>query len=163
MKVYTNRLIFKRKIKKIFDLALKECEIKEDVAVNVFFVSEKEIRRLNKEHRDIDKITDVLSFPMLEIKPGDNLENFKDDLFKEIFLGDIAICTNRAKQQAKEYGHSFKREVCFLALHGLLHLLGYDHIKKQDETKMMSLAETILKKSGIRRNKWNIDVDMWVL
>lgn len=153
MKVYTNRLIFKRKIKKIFDLALKECEIKEDVAVNVFFVSEKEIRRLNKEHRDIDKITDVLSFPMLEIKPGDNLENFKDDLFKEIFLGDIAICTNRAKQQAKEYGHSFKREVCFLALHGLLHLLGYDHIKKQDETKMMSLAETILKKSGIRRNK----------
>ena len=153
MKVYTNRLIFKRKIKKIFDLALKECEIKEDVAVNVFFVSEKEIKRLNKEHRDIDKITDVLSFPMLEIKPGDNLENFKDDLFKEIFLGDIAICTNRAKQQAKEYGHSFKREVCFLALHGLLHLLGYDHIKKQDETKMMSLAETILKKSGIRRNK----------
>lgn len=153
MKVYTNRLIFKRKIKKIFDLALKECEIKEDVAVNVFFVSEKEIKRLNKEHRDIDKITDVLSFPMLEIKPEDNLENFKDDLFKEIFLGDIAICTNRAKQQAKEYGHSFKREVCFLALHGLLHLLGYDHIKKQDETKMMSLAETILKKSGIRRNK----------
>ena len=116
-------------------------------------MSEKEIKRLNKEHRDIDKITDVLSFPMLEIKPGDNLENFKDDLFKEIFLGDIAICTNRAKQQAKEYGHSFKREVCFLALHGLLHLLGYDHIKKQDETKMMSLAETILKKSGIRRNK----------
>lgn len=153
MKVYTNRLIFKRKIKKIFDLALKECKIKEDVAVNVFFVSEKEIKRLNKEHRDIDKVTDVLSFPMLEIKPGDNLENFKDDLFKEIFLGDIAICTNRAKQQAKEYGHSFKREVCFLALHGLLHLLGYDHIKKQDETKMMSLAETILKKSGIRRNK----------
>ena len=153
MKVYTNRLIFKRKIKKIFDLALKECEIKEDVAVNVFFVSEKEIKSLNKEHRDIDKITDVLSFPMLEIKPGDNLENFKDDLFKEIFLGDIAICINRAKQQAKEYGHSFKREVCFLALHGLLHLLGYDHIKKQDETKMMSLAETILKKSGIRRNK----------
>ena len=153
MKVYTNRLIFKRKIKKIFDLALKECKIKEDVAVNVFFVSEKEIRRLNKKHRDIDKITDVLSFPMLEIKPGNNLENFKDDLFKEIFLGDIAICTNRAKQQAKEYGHSFKREVCFLGLHGLLHLLGYDHIKKQDETKMMSLAETILKKSGIRRNK----------
>lgn len=153
MKVYTNRLIFKRKIKKIFDSVLKECKIKEDVAVNVFFVSEKEIKRLNKEHRDIDKITDVLSFPMLEIKPGDNLENFKDDLFKEIFLGDIAICTNRAKQQAKEYGHSFKREVCFLALHGLLHLLGYDHIKKQDETKMMSLAETILKKSGIRRNK----------
>lgn len=153
MKVYTNRLIFKRKIKKIFELALKECEIKEDVAVNVFFVSEKEIKSLNKEHRDIDKITDVLSFPMLEIKPGDNLENFKDDLFKEIFLGDIAICTNRAKQQAKEYGHSFKREVCFLALHGLLHLLGYDHIKKQDETKMMSLAETILKKSGVRRNK----------
>lgn len=153
MKVYTNRLIFKRKIKKIFDLALKECEIKEDVAVNVFFVSEKEIKSLNKEHRDIDKITDVLSFPMLEIKAGDNLENFKDDLFKEIFLGDIAICINRAKQQAKEYGHSFKREVCFLALHGLLHLLGYDHIKKQDETKMMSLAETILKKSGVRRNK----------
>ena len=92
----------------------------------------------------------MLSFPMLEIKPGDDIKDFREEQ-EEIFLGDIVICTKRAKEQAKEYGHSYNRELCFLALHGLLHLLGYDHMTEVDEKEMMGLAERILERAKVRR------------
>ena len=152
MNLYTNNvgLIAKRKIKKIYEIAMKELGYTHLAGVCLSFVNEEEIRKLNKKHRNVDRVTDVLSFPMLEIKPGDELENFVEEQ-EEVFLGDIVICVKRAKDQAKEYCHSYNRELCFLALHGLLHLLGYDHMTKEDEKQMMGLAEKILIKANIRR------------
>ena len=131
---------YKQKVSEIFEIAIKEVGVQSDISVNITFVGEKKIRELNKEFRQVDKVTDVLSFPMFEAneqKQGD--------------IGDIVICTKRAKQQAYEYGHSELRELCFLSLHGLLHLLGFDHIKKQDEVVMFAFQDKILKKAQMER------------
>lgn len=137
---------FKKMATKLFDDAVKK-NYKSDrnFYANIKFVSEDEIQKLNSDFRKIDRATDVLSFP--------NFENPSEEFFEEedIFLGDIAICKPVAKKQAKEYGHSFKRELCFLALHGFLHIMGYDHIEKEDEEKMMGLAKEILKENGVER------------
>ena len=146
---------YKNKIKKIYEKAGEI--LGEDfsmVSVSINFVSGDEIKRLNQTFREIDKETDVLSFPNLNKKYNEKLEifdserNFDD---KKLFLGDIVIYKKRAYLQAKEYGHSKNREVCFLALHGLLHLLGYDHIEKQDEKIMTETAEKILNSLGVTR------------
>lgn len=153
MKVYTN----KKKLldERIFDEALFVTDNNVDcTSIGVRFVSKRTIKKLNKLHRGIDKITDVLSFPLLDTFRASCLKNFeneRDPLTKELELGDIVICMAVAKKQAKKYGHSIEREVNFLALHGLLHLLGYDHIKKKDEVEMTSLAEKILADFGYNR------------
>lgn len=127
----------------------------ENIVVTVSFVNEKEIRRLNKLHRKVDRVTDVLSFPMLDIKYPQKLEEFKDDISPDgrMYIGDIAICKKRAKQQAKEYGHGKQREICFLALHGFLHLLGFDHIEEADEKIMTATSKAVLEKLNITRGK----------
>lgn len=158
MKIYFENVPFwqRRRIQKIFDKALEKTDNAiENIFVGVKFVSEEEIRQLNSTFRNLDKVTDVLSFPMLEIKEPQKLSSFDSqrDFDGTLNLGDIAICTKRAKEQAKEFGNSNKRELSFLALHGLLHVLGYDHIEKQDEKKMMSLAEEILAELNIGRRK----------
>ena len=147
---------YKKLIKKIFTIALfatKNNEI--ESVVDIFFVDEKTIQQLNKKHREVDKVTDVLSFPMLNINYNQKLTDFENDVLPNgtIYLGDIVICTNRAKQQAKEYGHSYKREIAFLALHGFLHLLGYDHIESKDEKIMKETCEKILSSLNIKRGK----------
>lgn len=126
-----------------------------DSFVNLAFVSESEIRDLNLSFRKIDKATDVLSFPMLDIKQGEStLADFENerDLDGRLNIGDIAICLDIAKRQAKNLGHSLKREVCFLVLHGLLHVLGFDHIESHDEEIMQNTAKEILNKLNIKRN-----------
>ena len=155
MKLYTRKVNFftRQKIKKLFNIALEETGNMHDIELTLNFVGEDEIKKLNKDHRKIDKITDVLSFPMTEIKTGEKIENYRDEFFNSVYLGDIAICTKRAREQAKEYGHSYQREICFLALHGLLHIMGYDHMTKQDEEIMMPLAEKILQRAGLGRKK----------
>ena len=103
---------------------------------NVILVDNKKIREINKSYRKIDKETDVISFA---------LEDLKDDIKLDTrVLGDIYISVDKAKEQAKEYGHSEKREFCFLCVHGLLHLLGYDHENKEDEEIMFKKQELIL-------------------
>lgn len=147
---------FETKITEIFDFTLDFLkESKENVSVGVFFTDEEEIRQLNSNYRGIDKITDVLSFPMLDKTPNDKIsdfEEFADIDDGNIYLGDIIICKEKALAQAEEYNHSFKREVCFLALHGLLHLLGYDHIEKKDEVIMQGIAKEILEKVKVGRD-----------
>lgn len=124
------------------------------VNISLNFVSGEEIKSLNNQFRQIDRQTDVLSFPNLnkttdqKLTEFDSERNFDDEL---LFLGDVVICKKVAYAQAKEYGHSKKREICFLALHGLLHLLGYDHIEKQDEEEMQGMADKILKEFGVNR------------
>ena len=147
--------LFKREIQKIYEktaIVLGEDFSRVNVSLN--FVSEDEILNLNNQFRNIDKKTDVLSFPNLnkkydqKLSEFDSERNFDDGL---LFLGDIVICKKVAYEQAKEYGHSKKREICFLALHGLLHLLGYDHIKSDEEKIMNETAEKILASLGVNR------------
>ena len=121
-------------------------EIK-DQQVFIFITDDEEIHQINKEQRDVDRATDVLSFPMLEHKDGvgevDPLD--RDPETGLLLLGDIILSAERAVEQAKEYGHSIERELCFLICHGFLHLRGFDHIEPEDEKVMMAKAEEILK------------------
>jgi probable rRNA maturation factor len=112
------------------------------------------IKALNNEHRNIDKSTDVLSFPMNDIQKGDfSSINESTDLFNDILLlGDIFISFEKVLAQATEYGHSFDRELAFLIIHGLLHLLGFDHMTDEDAKEMFSLQEQILLEMNLTRN-----------
>ena len=110
---------------------------------NVIIVDKNKIQDLNKQYRDIDKVTDVISFAL------EDDDTFKLDDYR--VLGDIYICIEKARKQAEEYGHSFKRELSFLAVHGLLHLLGYDHMTIEEEKIMFNKQEEVLKKYGIER------------
>ena len=110
---------------------------------SIIFVEDDEIHRINKEYRGIDRVTDVISFAF---------EDSKDLEYNDIrLLGDIYICIPQMKRQAEEYGHSEKRELSFLAVHGLLHLLGYDHMNENDEKEMFGLQELILNETNIKR------------
>lgn len=134
---------YKKEIKKLFSHTCDYLGQPDYIAVTVKFVNKEEIKNINARCRNIDKITDVLSFPFLNISAGDviNKEDFPFDLDNdEIYLGDIAVCTEKAAEQAEEYGHSFKRELFYLILHGFLHLLGYDHMT-EDDKKLMRLKE----------------------
>ena len=127
--------------------ALEEEEITEDAQVSVTLVDNEAIREINREHRDIDRATDVLSFPL-----GDEDSFDTDPETGAILLGDIVISLERAAEQAKEFGHSFRREVAFLITHSLFHLLGYDHVNGEDEEKLMfGKQEKVLDKLGITR------------
>ena len=113
-----------------------------DVTFNIIFVNNPYIHELNKNYRNIDRETDVITFA---------LEDDKTFNPEERILGDIYISIDKAKSQSEEYGHSLKRELCFLAVHGMLHLLGYDHMEKEDERVMFNLQEEILDEMGIKR------------
>ncbi len=129
--------------KKIIEFALKH-EHLEKVNFNVIFVDENTIQEINKNYRGIDRVTDVISFAL---EDGDDNIHFE---FGRL-LGDIYICVPRMEMQAKEYGHSLKREMGFLTIHGLLHLLGYDHMTKEEEKIMFSKQELILNDYGLTR------------
>ncbi len=143
------------------ELVEKTCEVlgcPYEVSVSVSVVDEDEIHRLNNEFRDIDRATDVLSFPMNEF---DEAGVFDGDAFEaslttdpdtdELMLGDVIICAQKVKAQAEEYGHSEKREFAFLVVHSLLHLCGFDHIEDSDRLVMESKQKEILDLLGINR------------
>ena len=131
--------------------------VKTDVplCVEVIFVDGEEIQRLNREMRNIDKVTDVLSFPTLDGIKGQAVhgEDFPYDIDEEgnLLIGSIAICCDRAREQAKEYGHSYKRELHYLLVHGIMHCLGYDHMTEEEKVEMREKEEFILSKLGITR------------
>ena len=129
-------------MKKVLKIAIKEEELK-DVEFNVILVDNNYIHELNKNYRKIDRETDVITFAL-----EDNEEVNEEE---HRLLGDIYISVDKAKSQALEYGHSFKREICFLAVHGFLHLLGYDHMNKHDEEIMFSKQELILNEANITK------------
>lgn len=116
-----------------------------DVAVTV--VDNKQIHELNKEYRQVDRPTDVLSFPLWE--PGEDWVIAEEE--ETVPLGDIVISYPQAKEQAEEYGHSIERELGFLAVHGFLHLLGYDHETAEEEKEMFQRQEEILEQAGLER------------
>lgn len=117
-----------------------------EAVVDLTLTDNAGIRKINKEHRDKDQETDVLSFPQYEgLK---DMEELEED---ELCLGDIVISVEKALEQATLYAHSFEREMCFLVVHSMLHLLGYDHMTPEDELEMKTLQETILNNLGIIR------------
>ena len=129
-------------VKDLVEFALKYQNINNAI-FNIIIVSENEIHEINKIYRNKDSVTDVISFAL------EDDESFIQTDFR--VLGDIYVCLNKAKKQAEEYGHSFLREISFLTIHGLLHLLGYDHMTKEEEEIMFNLEEMILNEYGIKR------------
>ncbi len=125
---------------------LEHGSYEEDYEISISFVNNEEMRSLNERYRGIDKETDVLSFPLAEFFEGDFEEEDGDTEYieEEIVLGDIVISTEMALKQSKEYGHSVKRELAFLLVHGMLHLLGYDHKDEASEKEMFDIQEEIL-------------------
>ncbi|MDR1774431.1 MAG: rRNA maturation RNase YbeY [Clostridioides sp.] len=125
----------------------------DDYDVSLSFVDNDEIRELNREFRNIDKATDVLSFPLFTEEAEENFAQmpFEEVEFGEISLGDIVISLERAKEQSVEYNHSLKREVCFLVCHSMFHLLGYDHDTDENTKDMRKREKDILNKLNITK------------
>ena len=136
---------YEKEFTDIIHTTMQLLKIEDDIELSCIIVDDEEIHRINREYRNIDRPTDVISFA------------YEDDEVFEIEgmprqLGDIFISIDKAKSQAEEYGHSFKREFCFLFTHGILHLLGYDHVNDQKEAEMMfGLQEVILNVQKITR------------
>ena len=144
--------------RKVAEKALDYEECPYETEISLTLVSEEEIQKLNKEFRDIDRPTDVLSFPMLEFEdPGyfREPEDIEDDCFNpetgELMLGDIVISTRRVYEQAKSYGHSELREFAFLVAHSMLHLMGYDHMTPEEAEVMERKQREILEQLEINR------------
>ena len=161
MKIYFSNVgIHKYTIKRLLQGALKRLKQPiTEIEMSLSIVTPAEIQALNKQFRGVDSVTDVLSFPTFDNTERAVLDvnTFPQDAVNpstgKLNIGDVIICLDRAKEQALEYGHSLKRELCFLSLHGLLHLLGYDHVEPQDEQQMNALQDEILEQMGITRNK----------
>ncbi len=151
LKIYCDQFDFSA-LERAFD---GETESDCNLAAEIVIVDEEEIRRLNREMRGVDAVTDVLSFPSLDDIRGVKLlkADFPADIDDEgnLFLGSIAICEKRAKEQAEEFGHGYLREVNYLACHGLWHLLGYDHMTDEDKQEMRAREEKVMAKAGLER------------
>lgn len=124
-------------VEKSIEAALKEIEFTDDYEVSVSFVGDEEIHELNRDYRGVDRTTDVLSFPM-------------DDEFTNM-LGDIVININKVIEQAKEYGHSEKREISYLTVHSTLHLMGFDHEEEEDKKDMRAVEDRVMENLEINR------------
>ena len=146
-------------IQKYVDDILKIALKKNDIYIDTIYISiqsatKDEIKRLNKEYRNIDRATDVLSFPVFDRDELDSIKRADEDKkFKEIELGDIILCLDVVKEQAKMYETGIVRETLYMITHGVCHLLGYDHIEDDDKKEMRELEEDILEKIGVLKNK----------
>ncbi len=136
----------KRQISELLETAFQMEKLEGDCELSLTFVDNETIHEINQEYRGVDRPTDVISFALEE---GEELEIVGADLPR--VLGDIIISVPKAREQAEEYGHSFMRELGFLAVHGFLHLLGYDHETDEEEALMFRKQEEILQKHGLTR------------
>ena len=139
---------------KIINKVIEECFKIEDLQDSKLYISitltnPENIKKLNKQYRNIDKETDVLSFPMFEKEEIENLRKNGNDI--EEALGDIVISLQKVEEQAQEYGHSFERELSYMLIHGFYHLMGYDHMNDNDKVQMREKEEGVLNKLQITR------------
>ena len=137
-------------IKEVVSRVLEEEKVLPEVDVYITLTNNEEIHKINKEYRDVDRPTDVLSFPMYERDEIEGLKNDTDDEIEKI-LGDIIVSIEKVREQAEEYGHSFERELAYLVTHGMLHLLGYDHMIEEEKAVMRKREEEILETLNITR------------
>lgn len=142
---------------KIINKVLNECFIEENLLhtnmyISITLTNPKNIRKINKKYRNIDKETDVLSFPMFE---KDEIQTIikSNEYYVDDVLGDIVISIQRVEEQAIEYEHGFERELAYMVTHGFYHLMGYDHIEEQDKIIMRPKEEKVLKRLNITRQK----------
>ena len=143
---------YEETIKKVIYKCFEEEKLLDSkLYITITLTTPDEIRKINREYRNIDKETDVLSFPMFEKKElEDKIET--NDFLHEDVLGDIVISIQKVREQAQEYGHSFERELSYMLVHGFYHLMGYDHIKGEDKKVMRPKEEKILDMLKITRN-----------
>lgn len=150
MKIYfEEEQVVSQEILEVMTKAAEYCldleQIDEERAeISVTFVDMEEIHQLNNEYRGVDRPTDVLSFPQF-----DDLDDLPDE--GEICLGDVVICSDKAKEQAEEFGHTFEREIIYLFVHSILHLLGYDHMDEDEKKVMRRQEELVMEHLGISR------------
>lgn len=116
----------------------------EYVEISLTLVDGEEIQELNRMYRNVDKVTDVLSFPQF-----DDLNELLEE--EEILLGDVVICRQRAEEQAEEFGHSVEREMVYLFVHSICHLLGYDHMEEQEKAEMRAKEESVMERIKVTR------------
>ena len=145
-------IIYGETVKKVLEKCFQEEGLENsNLLITVTFTTPENIRKINKEYRNIDKATDVLSFPMFE---RDEIQNMikKQEFEHEDMLGDLVISVEKVKEQAEEYGHSFERELSYMLVHGFYHLMGSDHIKEEDKKEMRPKEEKILSDLKISRD-----------
>lgn len=135
-------------LEKLLNFAAEKLNVEAKSEVSITFVTNERIQEINREYRFKDTATDVISFAMEELGEGE-IKLIGTEMPR--ILGDIIISTAKAKEQAEDYGHSFMREFGFLAVHGFLHLLGYDHMTKEQELEMFTLQKEILNEYGLTR------------
>ena len=136
------------KIEKLLQFAAGKLNLQGEIELSITFVHNEQIQQINKEYREKDQPTDVISFALEELGEGE-LELVGEGLPR--MLGDIVISIDKAEEQANDYGHSYMRELGFLSVHGFLHLLGYDHMTEEDEKVMFTLQNDILDEFGLQR------------
>ncbi|MBO8156050.1 MAG: rRNA maturation RNase YbeY [Bacillaceae bacterium] len=136
-------------IDRLIRFAAKKEHVSQEAELSITFVDNREIQIINRNYRQKDQPTDVISFAMQEQGEGE-VAIIGEEM--PLLLGDIVISIDRAKEQAKEFGHSLERELGFLAVHGFLHLLGYDHQTKEQEQKMFNRQEELLNEFGLKRS-----------
>lgn len=135
-----------QEISRLLNFAFEKLESASNAEISVSFVDSETIREINHQYRDKNAVTDVISFAMED----DELNLIHEDAPRT--LGDIIISTERAEEQAGDYGHSYRRELLFLSLHGFLHLLGYDHMEEAEEKEMNRTQDEILEAFGVSRD-----------
>ncbi len=135
-------------LEKLLNFAAEKENVEDDSELSVTFVTNERIQEINREYRDKDRATDVISFAMEELGEGE-IPLIGADMPR--VLGDVIISIAKTREQAAEYGHTFSRELGFLAVHGFLHLLGYDHEIEEDEKKMFSRQRELLDEFGLQR------------
>ena len=155
--LYNDDALVSRELTNIFSEAADICVEKEgfsaeNMEISITFATKDEIRQLNKAYRNVDNHTDVLSFPLID--DFNQLEDYDEDVNGEqIMLGDVVICLEKAREQAEEYGHSLQREIVYLFVHSLCHLLGYDHMTDEDKAEMRKLEEEVMSALNLERGR----------
>ena len=139
-------------VKKVLEQCFKEEDMLDSkLYITITFTTPQNIKEINKKYRNIDKATDVLSFPMFEKDELETKIKNKDYVCEDV-LGDIIISIEKVQEQAEEYGHSFERELSYMIVHGFYHLMGYDHIKEEDKKVMRPKEEKVLNDLKIKRD-----------
>ena len=142
---------YEETIKKVIEKCYKEENLLESkLIITITLTNNENIKIINKEYRNIDRATDVLSFPMFEKEDLDKKIKNKDFLHEDI-LGDIIISVEKVREQAEEYGHSFERELSYMVVHGFYHLMGYDHMEEEEKVEMRKKEDKILNELKITR------------
>ena len=143
---------YEKTVKKVLEQCFKEEDMLDSkLYITITFTTPQNIKEINKKYRNIDKATDVLSFPMFEKDELETKIKNKDYVCEDV-LGDIIISIEKVQEQAEEYGHSFERELSYMIVHGFYHLMGYDHIKEEDKKVMRPKEEKVLNDLKIKRD-----------